>query len=181
MWFSSDLGPDFNGFFDPPTPQNIEKCMGGPSKINKLEFSHMIIKVIGKSTPNRVENYPEIDPNLTKTWSRTTSKICHKMNTKNIKFGLQMGWGIWRKLLPKSTPKQLWNQVGTRIEKTPGNDPQNYKKVRKKKPQQPTFYEMSDDFPNKSRVKNNQDTLAIWVRFSSTIFDRPGGMREAIE
>ena len=50
-------------FLDPPTPQNIEKCMGGPSKINKIEFSHMIMKVIGKSTPNRVENCPEIDPN----------------------------------------------------------------------------------------------------------------------
>ena len=36
--------------------------------------------------------------------------------------------------------------MGTRTEKTPGNDPQNYKKVLKTKPQQPTFYEMSDDF-----------------------------------
>ena len=62
MLFSSDLGPDFNGFLDPPTPQNIEKCMGGPSKINKIKFSHMIMKVIGKSTPNRVENNPEIHP-----------------------------------------------------------------------------------------------------------------------
>ena len=58
---------DFQVIWDlilmPPTPQNIEKCMGGPSKINKLEFSHMIMKVIGKSTPNRVANCAEIDPN----------------------------------------------------------------------------------------------------------------------
>ena len=48
MLFSSDFVTDFYGFLDPPTPQNIEKCMGGPSKINKIEFSHMVMKVIGK-------------------------------------------------------------------------------------------------------------------------------------
>ena len=128
MWFSSDLAPDFNGFLDSPTPQNIEKCMGGPSKINKLEFSHMIMKVTEKTFQIGSKIIPKSTQIVTQTWLRNTLKTCHKINTENTDFGPQNGLLFWRFLLPKSTPKQPWNQLRTWTKKTPGNDPKNQTK-----------------------------------------------------
>ena len=63
MLFSSDFVTDFYRFLDPLTPQNIEKRIGGPSKINEVEFSFMVMRLNEKSTSNKPEIGPEIGPN----------------------------------------------------------------------------------------------------------------------
>ena len=115
------MGPDFHGFLEPPAPQNIEKRTGDPSKIKKIEFLHMAMKVIGKITPNTLENGPEIDQNrhqnvIAKLVKKSVIKLTPKIS--NLGSKLRVFVVFW-----------CQNRLQSSLETNLGPEPQKHKKI----------------------------------------------------